>query len=125
MLREEAFEIEDIALDKKQEHPYFIQNLLNVMNNRKVDQSSAPGSLERSLEKRRTNDTTVIADLNPSTRPGLAEKIASAKHERLEKSPVMKYLSISLVKENAKNGAKRKESGTTIRFHNHKHKVKR
>jgi hypothetical protein len=40
VLKEEAFDVEDIALDGKDEHPYFIQNLLNVMNNRKVDQSS-------------------------------------------------------------------------------------
>lgn len=91
------------------------------MNNRKVDQSSERISMERSLDKRKTNDTTVIADYsNQMTRPGIASKIANLKHERLDKSPVMKYLSISLVKKNIMDSSTSETS--TIKFHNHKSK---
>lgn len=123
VLKEEAFDVEDIALDGKDEHPYFIQNLLNVMNNRKVDQSSDMQSWERSLNKRNPLDTTVVADYsNTSKRPGMLSKLywisldllSRGKNARLEKSPVMKYLSISLVKENTSNSTTRKPSSSSI-----------
>lgn len=50
VLKEDAFEAEDIALDNSSQHPYFIQNLLNVINNRKVCQTTQLTSCERTSE---------------------------------------------------------------------------
>jgi hypothetical protein len=116
VLKEDAFEIDDVALDEG-DNPYFIQNLLNVMNNRKVDQSAERKSMERSLDKRETNNTTVVADY--SIRQDIASKISNVKHERLDKSPVMKYLSISLLKKNRVDSSKRETSSSKIKFHNY------
>lgn len=127
VLKEEAFDIDDIALDTSKEHPYFIQNLLNVMNNRKVDSTSDKQSLERSMDKRKTVDTTAIGDSSQVyTRFGATS--SCHKNERHDKSPVMKYLSISLVKENKQNQIARKTSTKStpynewIKFQNHKNK---
>ncbi|CAI2387194.1 unnamed protein product [Moneuplotes crassus] len=117
ILQEEAFDIEDIKIDNQKENPYFVQNLLNVMNNKRVDISNERQSVERSMEKRITLDSTgIICDTSTSMRMGIASKIANAKHERLDKSPVMKYLSISLVKENQPGSATRKNSQNTIKL---------
>jgi len=91
------------------------------MNNRRVDQSNERGSVDGSMDKRRTLDSTVIADnYNQSKRQDIASKIANAKHDRLDKSPVMKYLSISLVKENKPGSSSRNNSKkSAIKFHNY------
>jgi hypothetical protein len=119
VLKDDAFEIGDVAIDEG-ENPYYIQNLLNVMNNRKVDQSTERKSMERSLEKRETNNTTVIAEYsNYAIRQDIASKIANVRNERLDKSPVMKYLSITLLKKNGVDSSKRQTSTSKIKFHNY------
>ena len=109
ILNQDAINVEDIALGNNGENPYFVQNLLNVMNNRKVDLSSEKGSIERSLDKRKTMNTIAMRNYsNQCKRQNVASKIANAKNERMDKSPVMKYLSISLVKENKQGSIPRK-----------------
>ena len=109
ILNQDAINIEDITLGNNGENPYFVQNLLNVMNNRKVDLSSEKGSIERSLDKRKTMNTIAMRNYsNQCKRQNIASKIANAKNERMDKSPVMKYLSISLVKENKQGSIPRK-----------------
>lgn len=89
------------------------------MNNRRVDLSTERNSAERSMEKRKTLDSSeIIRDNNTSMRMDIASKIANARHERLDKSPVMKYLSISLVKENKVGSTTRNSSKNSIKFHN-------
>ena len=100
VLKEDAFEVDDIAIDSSNQHPYFIQNLLNVMNNRKVWQNSNLNSCERSTER---GIEEIKGPIYSSIRIDQNPKIQNLKNERLDKSPIMKYLSISIVKENTQN----------------------
>lgn len=114
VLKDEAFEIDDIPIGDNGEHPYFIQNLLNVMNNRRVDQSNDIQSVERRLDQKPTSGRAALPDYNSlAKRQSLADKISNVKYERPDRSPVMKYLSISLVKEN-----REEKPATKITFHN-------
>jgi len=109
ILNQDAINIEDIALGNNGENPYFVQNLLNVMNNRKVDLSSEKGSIEKSIDKRKTMNTIAMRNYsNQCKRQNISSKIVNTKNERVDKSPVMKYLSISLVKENKQGSIPRK-----------------
>lgn len=109
ILNQDAINIEDITLGNNGENPYFVQNLLNVMNNRKVDLSSEKGSIERSLDKRKTMNTIAMRNYSNQCKwQNIVSKIANSKNERMDKSPVMKYLSISLVKENKQGSIPRK-----------------
>lgn len=56
VLKEDAFEVDDIAIDSQNQNPYFVQNLLNVMNNRKVCQNSNINSSERSNDRSKESD---------------------------------------------------------------------
>lgn len=101
VLKEDAFEVDDIAIDSSNQNPYFVQNLLNVMNNRKVGQNSNLNSCERSNERGKESDWQ--GPIYSSIRIDQQPKMHNLKNERLDKSPIMKYLSISIVKENSQN----------------------
>lgn len=104
VLQDEAFDVKDIAIDNNHESPYFIQNLVNVMNNKKVDLSSDKMSYEGSLDKR-TSDQTVLVQPYYNKKNSLCSK--------------PNYMSISLVKENKQDLVK-KQLKSAIKYHNDK-----
>jgi hypothetical protein len=104
VLKDEAFGAEDILIDQKDKSPYFVQNLVNVMNNKKVDKNSDKMSYEGSLDKR-TSDRTILAQ--------------SYYNKKTNLGSIPNYMSISLVKENKPDLVK-KHLKSAIKFHNTK-----
>jgi hypothetical protein len=129
VLKDEAFSFDDIAFDTVigvgEEDEVMLKeraklNLLNVMNNRIVDQKSDVLSLERSCDRMNATYKDVIHyDLGDKNRTVSMNKPLQ-KCDKTDKTPIMKYLSISLVKDNQSHSNSRKIDCNKFSIHDHK-----
>ena len=114
MHKDDSVDFDHIKVHENLENPYYIQNMVNVMNNQKVYRSSEKQSLERSLDKR-TSDLA-----RTSVYSSCKKSISRPRHNAVEKTKLGVDMSRSGSETKALNES-RKKAATSVAYYT-KHK---